>query len=132
MRDPYLVREAIQREIEKQKIREEIIASEVARRQMLEDEVRRELMLERQIVLRQAGDGLPFEGKSAMWFGFTRGHLALRQLERRVLEDHLAFVGRNAVDVSPLPSIRSPEATPTEIQPELNKDRVIMLVSSQL
>lgn len=125
MRDPYLVRETIQREIEKQKIREEIIASEVARRQMLEEEVRRELMLERQMVLRRAGDGLPFEGKSTMWFGFNRGHPALHRLESRAMEDHLAFFGHNAVDMSPL--IRSPEATPTEIKPELNKDRLIML-----
>ncbi|KAI6682468.1 hypothetical protein NL676_036349 [Syzygium grande] len=127
MRDPYLVRESIQREMEKQKIREEIIASEVARRQLLEDEVRRELMLERQMVLRCASNGLPFDGKSAMWFGFNRGHPGLHWLESRPTEGHLAFVGRNAADVSPLPLIRSPEATPTEIKPELNKDRLIML-----
>ncbi|XP_030535556.1 uncharacterized protein LOC115744480 [Rhodamnia argentea] len=127
MRDPYLVRETIQREIEKQKIREEIIASEVARRQMLEDEVRRDLMLEQQMVLRRAGDGLPFDGKSAMWFGFNRGHPALHGLESRVMEDHLAYAGRNAVDVPPLPLIRSLEATRTEIKPELSKDRLIML-----
>ncbi|KAI3423755.1 uncharacterized protein J3R85_010752, partial [Psidium guajava] len=127
MRDPYLVRETIQREIEKQKIREEIIASEVARRQMLEDEVRRELMLERQMMLRRASDGLPFEGNSAMWFGFDRGHPALQGLENRIMEDHLAYAGRNAVDVPPLPFIRSPEATRAEIKPKLNKDRLIML-----
>ncbi|KAF8033745.1 hypothetical protein BT93_C0109 [Corymbia citriodora subsp. variegata] len=127
MRNPYLVRETIQREIEKRKIREEIIASEVARRQVLEDEVRRELMLERQMVLRRTSDGLPFEGKPAMWFSFNRGYPALHRFESCAMEDHLAFVGRNAADVSPLPLIRSPEVTPTEIKPELSKDRLIML-----
>lgn len=57
---PANMREAIQREIEKERIKEEIIAEEIARRNMLELEVRRELMMERQLA-KQSGAGLsPF------------------------------------------------------------------------
>ncbi|KAH0677046.1 hypothetical protein KY290_026810 [Solanum tuberosum] len=43
--------EAIRNEIDKERIRKEIIAEEVARKQMLELEVRRELMMEREIAM---------------------------------------------------------------------------------
>ncbi|KAL3379360.1 hypothetical protein AABB24_000193 [Solanum stoloniferum] len=43
-------------EIEKDRIRKEIIAEEVARRWMLELEVRRELMMEREIAISCGGD----------------------------------------------------------------------------
>ncbi|KAJ8571106.1 hypothetical protein K7X08_038078 [Anisodus acutangulus] len=43
------VHEAMMREIEKELIRDDIIAEEVARRRMLEFEVRRELMMEREV-----------------------------------------------------------------------------------
>ncbi|ONH98751.1 hypothetical protein PRUPE_7G264500 [Prunus persica] len=51
----------IERQLEKEKIREEIMAAE--RRRLLEVEVRRELMLERDIVMRRAAaaDGLAFD-----------------------------------------------------------------------
>ncbi|KAL2481121.1 Uncharacterized protein Adt_34087 [Abeliophyllum distichum] len=57
---PHDLHEPIQREIEKQRIREEIIISEIARRRVLEAEVRRELMLERELALRRGEDGFPF------------------------------------------------------------------------
>ncbi|WMV51126.1 hypothetical protein MTR67_044511 [Solanum verrucosum] len=41
--------EAVRNEIDKERIRKEIIAEEVTRKQMLELEVRRELMMERRI-----------------------------------------------------------------------------------
>jgi hypothetical protein len=61
----------IHREVEKEKIRAEIIAGEVYRRKILEDEVRRELMLERQIAFsrgrtRDLGIGsstMPFQSR---------------------------------------------------------------------
>ncbi|XP_068343609.1 uncharacterized protein [Pyrus communis] len=54
--------EMIERQLEKEMIREEIIASEIARRRALEVEVRRELMLEREIAMRRpAGEGLGFD-----------------------------------------------------------------------
>ncbi|KAM2466657.1 hypothetical protein PS1_008560 [Malus domestica] len=51
--------ELIERQLEKEIIREEIIAAEIARRWALEAEVKRELMLEREIAMRRpAGEGL--------------------------------------------------------------------------
>ncbi|XP_022860347.1 uncharacterized protein LOC111380912 [Olea europaea var. sylvestris] len=57
---PHDLHEAIQREIEKQRIREEIIISEFERRRVLEAEVRRELMMERELALQRGEDGFPF------------------------------------------------------------------------
>ncbi|TMW84261.1 hypothetical protein EJD97_025521 [Solanum chilense] len=54
---PADMREAIVREIEKERIREKIIAEEIARRRILEFEVRRELVMERQLA-KQSGEGL--------------------------------------------------------------------------
>ncbi|KAK4415185.1 hypothetical protein Salat_2625700 [Sesamum alatum] len=52
---------AIQREIEKEWIREEIILSEIMRRRTLEDEVRRELiMMESGLALRRCNNAFPF------------------------------------------------------------------------
>lgn len=51
---PANMHEAIWREFEKERIREEIIAEDMARRRMLEIEVRRELMMERQLLAKQA------------------------------------------------------------------------------
>lgn len=51
LRNPNDMREVIQREIEKERIREEIIASEITRKRLLEAEVRRELMIERALSL---------------------------------------------------------------------------------
>ncbi|KAF9617335.1 hypothetical protein IFM89_035316 [Coptis chinensis] len=62
--DPSL-REAIQREVEKERIREEIIAQEIIRRRELEAEVRRELAMERDLYLRRP-EGYSFSSPS-MW-----------------------------------------------------------------
>ncbi|KAL0404190.1 UNVERIFIED_CONTAM: hypothetical protein Sradi_2059800 [Sesamum radiatum] len=51
---------AIEREIEKQCIRGEIIMSEIMRRRILEDEVRRELIMEWGLAPRRVNDGFPF------------------------------------------------------------------------
>ncbi|XP_056692552.1 uncharacterized protein [Spinacia oleracea] len=53
---PKDIRESIQRELEKEKIRAEIIAEEVYRRRILEEEVRREMMFEREMAMRR-GEG---------------------------------------------------------------------------
>ncbi|KAB2614354.1 hypothetical protein D8674_043028 [Pyrus ussuriensis x Pyrus communis] len=54
--------EMIERQLEKERIREEIIAAEIVRRQALEAEVRRELMLEREIAMRRPSvEGLGFD-----------------------------------------------------------------------
>ncbi|GAA0153817.1 hypothetical protein LIER_11969 [Lithospermum erythrorhizon] len=56
-RHPIGMHEAIWRHIEKERIREEIIAEEIARRRVLEAEVRRELMIERELAMQRGGDG---------------------------------------------------------------------------
>ncbi|KAM0974226.1 hypothetical protein TB2_017091 [Malus domestica] len=63
LHNPRSVRdEMIERQLEKERIREEIIAEEIARRRALEAEVRRELMLEREIAMRRpSGEGLGFD-----------------------------------------------------------------------
>ncbi|KAL6223720.1 hypothetical protein ACLB2K_002578 [Fragaria x ananassa] len=62
---PTNARDALQRQMEKDRIREEILAAEMARRRVLEAEVRRELMMEREIAMKKAvGDGLGFEDPS--------------------------------------------------------------------
>ncbi|GMH16606.1 hypothetical protein Nepgr_018447 [Nepenthes gracilis] len=52
-KDRHDLREAVQRELEKERIRAEIIAQDIARRRILEQEVRRELILEREMAMRE-------------------------------------------------------------------------------
>lgn len=52
-------REAIQRELEKEMIREKIIAEEVERFHVLEAEVRRELMIGREMMAMKRRSGYP-------------------------------------------------------------------------
>ncbi|KAL6523421.1 hypothetical protein OROGR_017024 [Orobanche gracilis] len=62
------IHEAMQREIEKQRIREEIIMSEIVRKRVLEAEVRRELMLERELSLQKGGNVVPIGSSSLIGF----------------------------------------------------------------
>ncbi|KAL6012185.1 hypothetical protein ACLOJK_002663 [Asimina triloba] len=59
-------REAIRRELEKERIREEIIAREIFRRRELEEEVRRELAMEREFELRRQADRFSLASSSAL------------------------------------------------------------------
>ncbi|XP_073307062.1 uncharacterized protein [Primulina huaijiensis] len=63
---PRDIHDVIQEEIEKGRIREEIIMSEIVRRRVLEAEVRRELTMEREIALRQGIDWFPFGSSPVM------------------------------------------------------------------
>ncbi|KAL6532770.1 hypothetical protein OROGR_013730 [Orobanche gracilis] len=65
--NPRVLHEEIQIEIEKEKIREEIMITEAARRRVLEAEVRRELMMERSAML-TSGHGFPFRSSPQMDF----------------------------------------------------------------
>ncbi|XP_049359729.1 uncharacterized protein LOC125824401 isoform X2 [Solanum verrucosum] len=92
---PANMREAIWREIEKEKMKEEIIAEEIARRRMLELEVRRELMMERQLA-QQSGEGLSPFSSPAMSFSPTlpllKQQTVVRSVEERIarsLEDRM-------------------------------------------
>ncbi|CAH1432718.1 unnamed protein product [Lactuca virosa] len=53
------MRDAFQREIEKERIREEFIAEEMARKRILEEVVRHELMMEREMMAMRSGGGFP-------------------------------------------------------------------------
>ncbi|CAO2841620.1 unnamed protein product [Amaranthus hypochondriacus] len=61
-----------QRELEKERIRAEIIAEEVYRRKILEDEVRRELMLERELAFRRGlgSSAMPFQSRIPLMMNF--------------------------------------------------------------
>lgn len=92
--------EALWRQMEKEKIRREIIAGEIARRRELEEEVSRELAMERTF-------GIPMERYLATPYSF---------LERM-----------NPLVVDDINRINGEEIKPSSSQ--INKDRVIMLVS---
>ncbi|THG04336.1 hypothetical protein TEA_011048 [Camellia sinensis var. sinensis] len=89
IRNPSNVREAIQRELEKERIREEIIATEIVRKRMLEAELRREMALAREMALRRGEGFSTFSAQSAMRFE-PRLSL-LHQSEGRFLEERLAL-----------------------------------------
>lgn len=94
---PANLREAIQREIEKERIQEEIIAEEVARRRMLELEVRRELMMGRQLA-QQSGEGLAPFSSAGMSFSPTLPVLnqqsVVRSVEERIARSFEDRTGR--------------------------------------
>ncbi|KAL5772928.1 hypothetical protein ACOSQ2_012852 [Xanthoceras sorbifolium] len=93
--DPNFIRSqiemyTIQREIEKEKIRLEIIAAENVRRRLLEEEVRRELMMERETAGRVSSEtGLSTEEShtTQLDLRFPFKH----KLDNVLLEDRLAF-----------------------------------------
>ncbi|CAL5399536.1 unnamed protein product [Camellia sinensis] len=102
-RNPNDVREAIQRELEKQRIREEIVAGEIARKRLLEAEVRREMLMEREMALRGAERFSLFSGSAAVSAMQFEPRLSLlhqsdgRSLEERLalsLEDRLGYQAR--------------------------------------
>lgn len=76
------MREAIVREIEKERIREKIIAEEIARRRMVESEVRRELVMERQLA-KQSGEGLSPCSSSSSSLPFLKQQSDVTSLEEK-------------------------------------------------
>lgn len=74
------------REIEKERIREKIIAEEIARRRMMEFDVRRELMMERQLA-KQSGEGSsPF---SSPTLPFLKQQSDVTSLEERIASSQM-------------------------------------------
>ncbi|KAL7097258.1 hypothetical protein ACP275_10G133100 [Erythranthe tilingii] len=121
----------IQREMEKERIREEIIMSEMMRRRVLEAEVRREMMLEREYSLRRGGvDGFPFGPSS------TRAPLLGVGSEGRSLEERIAFSvtererlnGRH-VDSLPFQTRSSVDLRISEVKVNKEKEKIILMVS---
>ncbi|KAJ9689020.1 hypothetical protein PVL29_014591 [Vitis rotundifolia] len=133
--NPSDMREAIQRELEKELIREEIIAREIARRRILEAEVRRELLMEQELMLTKT------EFKSPVSPAIRLDRFPLfhqsdsRALEERLsrsLAQRLALQARHemlAALETGTSFQRGVEAAGPEVKPfpEVNKDRVILL-----
>ncbi|PRQ46106.1 putative transcription factor C2H2 family [Rosa chinensis] len=125
---PTNARDAMQRQMEKDRIREEILAAEMVRRRVLEAEVRRELMLEREIAMKKAvRDGLGFEDDP---FGPMQAHS---------FDHRFGFSPRSSSPLAMVPRLPEPvpdnnlevnkELTPPAPArpPELNKDKLIVL-----
>ncbi|XP_055822926.1 uncharacterized protein LOC129891553 [Solanum dulcamara] len=83
---PVNMREAIMREIEKESIREKIIAEEIARRRMPEFDVRRELMMERQLT-KQIGEG--FSPLSSPTLPFLKQQSDVTSVEERTARSQM-------------------------------------------
>ncbi|KAL6221543.1 hypothetical protein ACLB2K_004939 [Fragaria x ananassa] len=122
---PNNARDALQRQMEKDRIREEILAAEMARRRVLEAEVRRELMMEREIAMKKAvGDGLGFEDP----FGPMQ--------QAQSFDHRVGFSSRSSSPLAMVP--RLPEPVPDNLEvneeltapagrPELNNEKLIVL-----
>nr|DAD27470.1 TPA_asm: hypothetical protein HUJ06_028938 [Nelumbo nucifera] len=131
------VQESIQREIEKDRIREEILSAELERRRVLEAEVRRELQMERELAALRRAEGF-FSVLSEPRVSFIH-HLRGSRFEERLSfpgsreigvmtpegsrrEDRLSCSGKQETGVvEPLPFQRHPEAT------EISKGKVVFL-----
>ncbi|KAK3016721.1 hypothetical protein RJ639_007442 [Escallonia herrerae] len=129
------VREAIQREIEKERIREEIIAAEVDRRRMLEAEVRRELRMEREFGCRRPGrfafpPGMPRPPPLALGGRRLEERIAL-SLEHRLGNSLSLPRPREAGNNLVVPFQASAELKTSEVKPlaeEVSKKKVIFLL----
>ncbi|XP_031381850.1 uncharacterized protein LOC116196323 isoform X2 [Punica granatum] len=134
--------DAMQRQLEKQRIREEIIASEFERRRMLELEVRREL--EQEMAMQRAADGFSFQERSAMWF--DERFSFVDRVDDQLMREPWASWGRDmfssrypmrlipgatraTVDMFPsrYPVQPFPGATQSETDAEVRRSRIIML-----
>ncbi|KAJ9162953.1 hypothetical protein P3X46_022683 [Hevea brasiliensis] len=127
--NPELMRnQTLQCEIEKQRIREEIIAKEIARRRVLEAEVRRELMMEREMAMRVGirDGGLSSEERLTMRLEQGAWFPCVNQFDNRRLEDRSAFHGHGVFDQWPRLSeaLVLPDVKPVS---EDNKDKLIVL-----
>ncbi|GLT43683.1 hypothetical protein SLA2020_176170 [Shorea laevis] len=131
---PIDTREAIYlREMEKQRIREDIIAEEITRRRVLEAEVRRELMVEREMAMRRAAEmGLPYEEIFSMQSDSRLSYMD--HFDNRWFEDQRAYTSRGGLGCShdllpqPEPPLRMPEPPCDEVKASrCKKDKFIML-----
>lgn len=81
--------EVIQREIEKERIREEVIMSEILRRRA---EARREMMMEREMALRRDGNCFPYGLSSLIGFDSPTSRPLLRtKITGRSLEETMGL-----------------------------------------
>ncbi|XP_077221867.1 uncharacterized protein LOC143855684 [Tasmannia lanceolata] len=144
--NPVPGREALRRELEKERIREEIIAREIVRKRELEEEVRREMQLEREIARRHAdrfslASSLPLERRvllqrrvsearvdDRLCLSEARVEDRLRLSEARV-EDRLPVLVRHRQvgAFERLPVKDRPEPLEKEVKPlmEVSKGKVL-------
>ncbi|THF97320.1 hypothetical protein TEA_013075 [Camellia sinensis var. sinensis] len=139
-RNPNDVREAIQRELEKQRIREEIVAGEIARKRLLEAEVRREMLMEREMALRGAERFSTFSGSAAVSAMQFEPRLSLlhqsdgRSLEERLalsLEDRLGYQarrGNGGFGTFSFQHNAEPKISEVKTPSEVSKEKIIFLV----
>ncbi|XP_058114037.1 uncharacterized protein LOC131256939 [Magnolia sinica] len=110
-------REALRRELEKERIREEIIAREILRKRELEEEVRRELAMEREIELRRQADRFSLASAST-------------HSERRAVGPalhHERFPGPSRREVGVVERILPVEREIRPLIPEVGKGQVVFL-----
>lgn len=136
--NPFDVREAIRRELEKERIREEIIAGEIERKRALEAEVRMEMMMEREMALRRSNS---FTYPPPMASRLEPRLSVMHQSQSRSLEERIAWsleerfghlAGRRIGGIEPMPFRRNVDPIISEVKPTLpmvSKDNVIALVS---
>ncbi|XP_059298328.1 uncharacterized protein LOC132051037 [Lycium ferocissimum] len=126
--DSINVRESMWKEIEKERIREEIIAEEVARRRMLELEVRRELMMEedRRFASLDFSTRFPFLNQQANTMSLVSG-LGARHATEQIPE--VPFQHR-AVEpnVSTLTAEQKILQVQPSLEPGLRKESGVLLV----
>lgn len=122
--------DAIQRQLEKQQIREEIIASEIMRRRILETEVRREL--EQEMALRRAAYG--FRSQERFPFLFDQRFSFVDRLNNELMLEPQALGGDSTVNLFSLRYPLQPfsEATQPGINSEASGSREIIQVRLQI
>ncbi|KAM7477134.1 hypothetical protein LguiB_024377 [Lonicera macranthoides] len=134
--NPLDVREAIRRELEKERIREEIIAGEIERKRALEAEVRMEMMMEREMALRRSNS---FTYPPPMASRLEPSLSVIHQSQGRSLEERIAWsleerfghlAGRRIGGIEPMPFHRNVDPIISEVKPSppmVSKDKAIAL-----
>lgn len=136
------VREAIQREIEKEQIRQEIIIAEAARKRELIAEVLQEMAIEREMAKRRVLEtGMSLEEKLSMWINQRKlPNQDQNQNQNNLFSqnctytDPMMYTGSyNSIVKSPMMQLaqlhKMHEATGTSVM-ESNKEKLVVLVSA--
>ncbi|KAF8393014.1 hypothetical protein HHK36_021255 [Tetracentron sinense] len=123
VRNPIDVREVILRELERERIREEIIAAEIVRKRALEAEVRTELLIERELALQRI-EGFSRSDPRVPFMNHSDG-------SRTRLDERLSFSSRPEVGISEILRFQHlPESRVPEVKslPVMSKGPVIFVM----
>lgn len=130
MRNPDSV-ELFQREIEKTRIREEIIAAEMIRKRTLEAELRREMTMERGLELHREEEFSLVSSSSSLSMWSEQRSSLLRNHhsdDSRVFDEGISFPSRQEVgNIENFPFQRHSDADKVT---EINKGPVLFIVSA--